>query len=77
MNDSRDMGYVFGKGRDSVVSKSIRISKERELQSAQLLNRKITLAQKSKEFGKPTSKIEEPLLFPFPITRKVDAENLF
>jgi hypothetical protein len=42
LNDSRE--YFFGMGRDSVVSKSIRISKEKGIQSAQLLTRKATLA---------------------------------
>jgi hypothetical protein len=32
-----DSSYIFGKGRDSVVNKSLKMSKDKDLQSHRLL----------------------------------------
>ena len=66
-----DSSYIFGKGRDSVVSKSIRMSKDKDLQSHIRLKRRVT-------YFKSPLQAQEPLVlsFPFPITRKVDHDNV-
>lgn len=70
-----DSGYIFGKGRDSVVNKSLRMSKDKDLQSHKLLQRRVTWSK-----GASNTPLKEPeqlvLSYPFPITRKVDQENV-